>query len=47
MQACYDNVSRSREFRLLTHEYDVIIGQCTVNSIRETFFTNFNSTGVL
>jgi len=28
---------------LLTDKYDVIIGQCSVNSIRETFFTNFNT----
>ena len=34
MQACYINFSRSRKFTLLTHKYDVIIGQRTVNSVR-------------
>jgi len=43
MQACYSNFSRSKEFALLTHKYDVITGRRAVNSVREFFFTNFNT----
>jgi len=47
IQACYNNFSRTREFTSLAHKYDVIIGECAANSIREKMFTNFNTTDVL
>jgi len=31
VQACYDSLSRTKEFTLLTYHYDVVIGQSAPN----------------
>jgi len=43
LQTCYDSLSRTKEFNLLTYYYDVVIGQCTPNDIKNIINSFINT----
>jgi len=47
LQACYDSFSRTKEFTLLTYHYDVVIGQCAPNDIKNNIINSFIITVLL
>ena len=46
VQACYNNVRRSREFCVLRCEFDVAIGTCCVGYIKDRMVNSFYSIAI-
>ena len=47
VQACYDSLSRTKEFTLLAYHYDVVIGQSAPNDINNNITNTFIKTVLL
>ena len=47
LQACYDSLSRTREFTLVTYHYDVVIAQSAPNGIKNNIANSFINTMLL
>jgi len=47
VQACYDSLSRTKEFTLLAYHYDVVIGQSAPNDINNNITNTFINTVLL
>jgi len=46
VQACYNNLRRSREFCVLCCEFDVAIGRCCMGFIKDRMVNSFYSIAI-
>ena len=47
LQACYDSLSRTKQFTLLAYHYDVVIGQSAPNDMKNNITDSFINTVLL